>query len=50
MEIKKLLDDYIKKKEDNLNNKTISKAAKETKTAKNKELNINRIKKENNIL
>ncbi len=48
MEIKKLLDDYIKKKEDNLNNNKISKVTKETKTVTNKELKINRTKKENN--
>ena len=48
LEIKKLLDDYIKKKGDNLNNNKISKVTKETKTAMNTELNRNRIKKENN--
>ena len=50
MEIKKLLDDYIKKKEDNLNNNKISKVTKETKTAMNKELKINCIKKDINSI
>ena len=50
MEIKKLLDDYIKKKEDNLNNNKINKVTKETKKAMNKELKINCIKKDINSI
>ena len=47
MEIKKLLDDYIKKKENNLNYSKISNITKETRTITNKELKDNHIKKDN---
>jgi len=50
LEIKKLLDDYIKQKVNNSNYSKISKVTKEIKTAMNKELKINRIKKDINSI
>ena len=50
LEIKKLLDDYIKKKENNLNNKTISKVTKETKRTTNKEIRKHLLKMRQKII